>query len=682
MRSPFWCRVLVLSVPLSAAAMAADDLDSEDEGNQQLRAELSVEEVKASLTASQRILDEVANTRDHLAKANDLLGSRKVFKKVRARRQLRKAGEAISRMDADVVRADFGPALVAAIDGLVGARSSLESIVLDDEVTEAQLKEVRETVAQVVDQSEVVLKAARKWRYDLADRAGGGDEEGRGVAGRLVAHSDTWDRYCEGTLRPRQAFDGGSDGKARWTRPFRGSAGTWVVCVDAEGDRVYVGPSTRNEWIHPLPHQRLELVVRSDAGELVEIDRDGSSGIYVAGVQVADALRGDEEATDRGEKSLPDKDPAAVPEVIEHVQIKETYEPGPLTLGVSVDGVDPGSFPDEVEAFADKLDELDKALDDASAALTKAAGEVEVPTVDDNSSDAEKEAAEAKQKEKDDLTAQAKAASEYAGKVSGEAKVLKVLADQLDALPALDRTWLSKQDAAVVSLTTKASSLATTLAATQEDKAETITTSVALLDEDAEGGVAALFISAEALTVALGTPLSPKTDSLSLEVEATYTGAIRPGVSLLFPGVSSTTWEADTHPLGPADEDVVLAKDRGNVNVEFVIGYSQYFHKRPVSKSAPRPALNFGVGVVSLEEGQVSALRSVYLGPEWGWPNLSMAFTGVVRRVPKLQQGVVEGAAVLDPTNLTVDTWTVGFGLIVYPSPELWQTSFGKSGTN
>ncbi|MFT5460620.1 MAG: hypothetical protein ACI9K2_007140 [Myxococcota bacterium] len=667
MRPPLWRNALVLSVLFSVAIVAATQ-DAAAAAPPPLTAE-EKDDAREALAVAESILEEVDTAQKHLAKANTLLASRKLFKRASARGRLRNAGRAIARLDANAVGATLGSELVAAVNELASARKALESIKLDGTFTEEQLKEVRDTVDGVLDQSEVVADSARKLRYALADLAGGGDEDRLGGAGRMVAHDETWERYCEGTLRPHDAFDGGSDGKDRFWRWGRGSAGTWVVCVDARGDRVYVGPSTRNEWVHPLPHQRLELVVRSDEGEQVEIDRDGVTGIYVAGVDVS---AGDVEE-ETGQESVGGSSPeerAAPPQVIEHVQVKETFKPGPLTLGVSVDGVDPGGFPDEVEALADGLDALAKALKSASAALTKAAEAVEVP-------ETPAETKKVKQGEKDGLAARATAASELAGKAEGRADVLELLADQLDALPAVDRTWLTEQDAAVAALTTTASSHTKILDAAKADDSATLEEAGLLLD--AAGGALTLLAGAESRGTALASPLSPKTDSVALEVEATYTGAIRPGVSLLFPSVSSTTWKAGKHPLGPTDEDVVLVTDRGNVNVEFVIGYSQYFHRRPVSKSSPRPALNFGVGVVSLEDGQVSALRSVYLGPEWGWPNLSMALAGVVRRVPKLQQGVVEGAAVFDATNLTVDTWTVGLGLIIYPSPELWKTSFGKS---
>jgi len=197
----------------------------------------------------------------------------------------------------------------------------------------------------------------------------------------------------------------------------------------------------------------------------------------------------------------------------------------------------------------------------------------------------------------------------------------------------------------------------------------------------ATGALYSVTIEANALAAALGAHKVPGAMTHKLSVEPTYTGSLRLGVAAPVFGASDGNYRVGMPP-DAADTSQLVVLDDGSspVDLELVVGYTQYFHRRPQSAVRPRVGAFAAVGLVDLEHAEVSVLESVYVGAEFGWTNLSLGVAATVRNVTRLGNGLDVGSPVTstDPTGYTVDRPAFGVAFVVFPTPDIWKADFSK----
>lgn len=251
---------------------------------------------------------------------------------------------------------------------------------------------------------------------------------------------------------------------------------------------------------------------------------------------------------------------------------------------------------------------------------------------------------------------------------------LRAAADYLKALAATATATAVPTKAEIEGSAKAASALADLLATAKSVDAGMKQDLLALLQPLRAGAAAPDKVQLDALNAAL----SPERWSLGgsdfqmvVAVERTYTGSVRVGVSALYGAVASQSYEVAP---APDNADISVVRHTGSAwDAEFLIGYTQLFHRRPESATGFRVGPTMALGLADINDLKVTVLSSLYVGLDFGWDNLSFAPCFVLRKVPSLRDGLEIGLPVLPATEVQQQSWEPGMALVVYPSPELWR---------
>jgi len=172
----------------------------------------------------------------------------------------------------------------------------------------------------------------------------------------------------------------------------------------------------------------------------------------------------------------------------------------------------------------------------------------------------------------------------------------------------------------------------------------------------------------------------PRQNMLELYVEATYVGAFRMGIAGVFLGGQDAHYSASTIPNSQQSE--IVAQPGSLLDVDIVLGYAVFFDSggRSPNGCESRPwcfAPYVGVGLLSPNEQGVDWFKSFHLGAEWEpVPNFSIALTGALRRVERLQRGAIVGGPVMAGQGVpTRQAWHVGVGIVINLSPDFAKIS-------
>jgi hypothetical protein len=110
------------------------------------------------------------------------------------------------------------------------------------------------------------------------------------------------------------------------------------------------------------------------------------------------------------------------------------------------------------------------------------------------------------------------------------------------------------------------------------------------------------------------------------------------------------------------------------LNVELVVGYSRYLVRKEETEPTFHLSPTAALGLVDTKDMTVTPLKSLYLGLDLGWEDLSIAVTGTLRKVPTLGGDLQVGStAVGAATAPTRDVWQPGIALILF-APSLLTT--------
>ncbi len=176
-------------------------------------------------------------------------------------------------------------------------------------------------------------------------------------------------------------------------------------------------------------------------------------------------------------------------------------------------------------------------------------------------------------------------------------------------------------------------------------------------------------------------PAPTRTRNLDVVVLDRYVGAFRTGVALI--GFApDRKFEARTA-VGASQAEIVQTEESP---VEVVVGYSvfgstflggsrSYFNHRGAPCQDGRWGLYLGFGAVSFSGADIKFLKSLHLGAEFEiGPHLSIAVTGVLRRVDELALGEVGGPAPASPATVaTRSTYEPGMAVVVNISPSFFK---------
>ncbi len=174
-----------------------------------------------------------------------------------------------------------------------------------------------------------------------------------------------------------------------------------------------------------------------------------------------------------------------------------------------------------------------------------------------------------------------------------------------------------------------------------------------------------------------------------LNVEQTYSGAIRLGFGSVFGGAVDRAYAVQTYP--GSDQGEVVATGGGSLDVELVLGFAPFletffggrgYNDGQNLKHFPWGFSPYvGLGLVGSTVKGTDALTSLHLGIEWeGTRGFSVALTAVARRVHRLLPGIHVGDAVDSSTDVTRQGYEWGFGFVVNVSPDFLQVSGAISG--
>lgn len=171
------------------------------------------------------------------------------------------------------------------------------------------------------------------------------------------------------------------------------------------------------------------------------------------------------------------------------------------------------------------------------------------------------------------------------------------------------------------------------------------------------------------LTVTLTRDGKDEVRKVEFVVEPTYVGAVRLGASVVFGNATDRSYEARS--VSGSKQAEVVATKKQNADLELVLGYSAYLKPRGYAEPS---FTNFepyvGIGVLNQGPTGLETLKSLHAGIEWEpSPNFGIAFTGVVRRVTRLSDGVRIGSPITGDVP-TVEKAEFGFGLVFNLSPE------------
>jgi hypothetical protein len=133
---------------------------------------------------------------------------------------------------------------------------------------------------------------------------------------------------------------------------------------------------------------------------------------------------------------------------------------------------------------------------------------------------------------------------------------------------------------------------------------------------------------------------------------------------------------------GSDGQQVVQRVGGGPLALDATLAYSHYLSRRPASNPGLRTSVTGGIAIASLTDQKVSALDMLYLGIEYGAPNLSTAFVLQARTTEILHDELSVGApvdSVADDDSIVRKGVTVGFGVILHPAPVLASVGGKKS---
>jgi len=166
--------------------------------------------------------------------------------------------------------------------------------------------------------------------------------------------------------------------------------------------------------------------------------------------------------------------------------------------------------------------------------------------------------------------------------------------------------------------------------------------------------------------------------TLDVIVIQRYAGAFRVGIAGVF-RAPDQKFEARTFPGSSQSEIVRTAR----TPIELVLGYSLYLEgfdkgRRYIFKEATpwykaNLGLYFGFGAASIASGSFDFLKSLHVGVEYELsPNLSLALTGVLRRVDQLADGAHVGGPA--PATIPVTSGYVpGVAIVLNISPSFFR---------
>lgn len=162
----------------------------------------------------------------------------------------------------------------------------------------------------------------------------------------------------------------------------------------------------------------------------------------------------------------------------------------------------------------------------------------------------------------------------------------------------------------------------------------------------------------------------------ALPVERTYNGLVRVGFAMNTAGAVSGAYRVENLAGG----EQVVRSDSRPVGLEVVVGYTQMFHRVPESSHAFRVGATAALGVLGTnftEDLEITALRSLHVGMEFGWNKFAIAPMFTVRVVDRLKQEYAVGQAVrgLSDADLTAESVGIGFSLVVF-APQITKVRF------
>jgi hypothetical protein len=187
----------------------------------------------------------------------------------------------------------------------------------------------------------------------------------------------------------------------------------------------------------------------------------------------------------------------------------------------------------------------------------------------------------------------------------------------------------------------------------------------------------------DAITNAIAAIPDPRTIVLpTLVVEPAYTGAIKVGVGVAWVPMYADFAVGQANVAGSDGQQVVQRVGGGPLALDATLAYSHYLSRRPASNPGLRTSVTGGIAIASLTDQKVSALDMLYLGIEYGAPNLSTAFVLQARTTEILHDELSVGApvdSVADDDSIVRKGVTVGFGVILHPAPVLASVGGKKS---
>lgn len=416
----------------------------------------------------------------------------------------------------------------------------------------------------------------------------------------------------------------------------KSSVSNYFVCVDAVGGlRVVSADGAR--WPNALPHQDIYVLVRHDSTRQVRVEYAGQVGLYLPAIEVPSAA---------GLKPpvAPPPTPSTTTTTIFRLP---RFLPGTVQLRFESSAVE------EKVAWASQRAVLDPLV-------------ATVGTWQANFGS---------------RTLPAELASPLAAKLGAlkDALAAAVAADQgLEARKDVPKRLVDYWKGAVGELVTLAAAIEKAHGALLLGGAPPNPPDWARVVPAASGDIDRFIVRAEEVRAVLLE--APATTSLTwpMVVEPTYNGSLRLGVAVPFGAVADGAYRVGMPP-DATDSAQLAVLDDGSwpVDLEVVIGYSQYLHRVPASAVRPRLALFGGLGVLDLADARVTTLQSVYAGLDFGYRRFSFGGAFTVRNVTRLANGLQVGDPVASTdTDITVQRPQVGFSLVFMPPVEIWQADF------
>lgn len=151
--------------------------------------------------------------------------------------------------------------------------------------------------------------------------------------------------------------------------------------------------------------------------------------------------------------------------------------------------------------------------------------------------------------------------------------------------------------------------------------------------------------------------------SLSTKVSSPVTGGLRLGFATVMGPAASRSFY--TQPSRLNAEQRVSYDASSGIDMEVVLGYTRYMHRRPEKAAGFRIAPFGAAGVLNISDAPTLTQRSVYLGVDLGWDDLSIGPSFLVRQVPALAGDLQPGSIIAESTPPTVNVWQPGVSVVI-----------------